>query len=370
MPLHPLLHPLLRPPIRPATRHTLCCAASPLPFLTPHCHPERNTIPLPPVPQIEILDLRHFNAVQLRLLLEDEARRWDQRLNWDYAKSTQLLLEYLDSRVLPGFVALHESRVLGYAFCVYEAAKAVIGDVYAFGEAEGQTNPVCETLLHHLIEMLQATPGTDRIESQLLMFPAGALAAPFLSRGFKAYPRLFMGCVLPSSAPGATRAENRLPTGLRLVPWNDSFYEASGDLIHRAYLGHIDSQINDQYRSTHGSQRFLHNIVRFPGCGIFDAANSWVLREERSGVIQGLILCSRVHPDIGHITQLCIAPALRGLGLGRALLHRCTAELVRRNFRGISLTVTEENHAARKLYADYGFTPLHHFDAMVWNAAD
>ena len=41
--------------------------------------------------------------------------------------------------------------------------------------------------------------------------------------------------------------------------------------------------INDQYRSLHGSLRFLHNIVRFPGCGVFEAESSWVLRDRRDG---------------------------------------------------------------------------------------
>jgi ribosomal protein S18 acetylase RimI-like enzyme len=319
-------------------------------------------------PQCDVLDLRHFNAAQLRPLMEDEARRWNERLRWDYSRSTELLLEYLDSRVLSGFVGVHDGRVQGYTFSVFEAAKAVIGDVYAFGEAESSENLLCETLLRHMIEMLQATPGVDRIETQLLMFPSGALATPFLSRGFRAFPRLFMGCALPSSAPGATRVETRLPAGLRLVPWHDDFYASAGELIHRAYATHIDSQINDQYTSVQGSLRFLHNIVRFPGCGIFDTENSWVLREEHTGHVQGLLLCSRVRADVGHITQLCVAPSLRGQGLGRALLHRCVAEFVRRRFSGISLTVTEENIEARKLYEDYGFATVHRFDAMVWNS--
>jgi ribosomal protein S18 acetylase RimI-like enzyme len=320
-------------------------------------------------PQFEVLDLRHFNAAQMRPLLEDEARRWDRRLRWEYLRSTELLLEYLESRVLSGFVGVHDGRVHGYSFCVFEAAKAVIGDAYAFGEAESSTNPLCETLLRHVIEMLQAAPGVDRIESQLLMFPAGGLSAPFLTKGFRAYPRLFMGAALPSSAPGPARAESRLPTGLRLVPWHDDFYAMAGELIHRAYLSHVDSQINDQYQTVDGSLRFLHNIVRFPGCGIFDAENSWVLRDERTGHIEGLLLCSRVRPDVGHITQLCVAPSLRGLGLGRSLLHRCVAEFTRRRFSGISLTVTEENLEARKLYEDYGFATVHRFDAMVWQSS-
>ena len=132
--------------------------------------------------QLEILDLRHFSAAQLAPLLRDEGRRWASRLHWDYSKSTDLLLEYVNGRVLPGYVALEGGKVVGYTFSVFEAAKAVIGDLYALGEEDAPSNPICETLLHHLLESLQATPAVDRIEAQLLMFPSGSLAAPFFAR--------------------------------------------------------------------------------------------------------------------------------------------------------------------------------------------
>ena len=199
--------------------------------------------------QLEVLDLRHFNAAQLRPLLKEEAARWEHRLRWDYSSSIELLLEYLDGRVLPGYVAMYSGKVTGYTFGVMEGAKAVIGDAYAFGETEGLENPVCETLLHHLIEMLQATPGVDRIESQLLMFPVGALAGSFLSRGFRSYPRLFM----VGEVGAASGVESmKLPLGLRLEAWRPEFYDAAAELIHRCYVGHRDSDINDQYRSVSG----------------------------------------------------------------------------------------------------------------------
>ena len=313
-------------------------------------------------PQVEVLDLRHFSAAQLRPLLKDEAARWASRLQWDYSKSVELLLEYLDGRVLPGYVAMYSGRVTGYTFSVLEGAKAVIGDTYAFGETESTKNPVCDTLLHHLIEMLQATPGVDRIESQLLMFPVGALAGPFLSRGFKSYPRLFMmGNVNVDS-----HFEMRLPMGLKLEVWRPEFYDAAAALIHRCYAGHQDSDINDQYRSVAGSLRFLHNIIRFPGCGIFDASNSWVLRDER-GELKALLLSSRVRKDVAHVTQVCVTPALRGLGLGRLLMQQAARELKRSGGTALSLTVTEGNAAALGLYEELGFGVVHRFEAMVWD---
>jgi ribosomal protein S18 acetylase RimI-like enzyme len=321
--------------------------------------------------QLEVLDLRHFSAAQLQPLLLEEADRWQRRLFWDYSGSTSVLLKYLDSRVLPGFVALRRGKVAGYAFAVFEAAKAVLGDVYAFGEGEGVSNPVCETLLTHLLEMLQAAPGVDRIESQLLMFPTGALAEPFASRGFAPHPRLFMVADLADRTPRAAQA---LPSGVTLEPWQPALYESAAELIHLSYVGHVDSGINDQYRSIHGAQRFLHNIVRFPGCGIFDPESSWILRNSRSAEtrtsdILAMILCSRVRQDSAHVTQLCVSPALRGLGLGPALLNHCILVLQAAGVRSLSLTVTESNDGARRLYEQHGFRIAHRFDAMVWDQA-
>jgi len=318
-------------------------------------------------PQLEILDLRHFSAAQLAPLLRDEATRWSDRLHWDYTKATQLLLEYLDGRILPGFVALNKGRVAGYAFCVYEGVKAVIGDVYALGETNGMDNPICETLLHHTLEMLQATPAIDRVESQLLMFPAGALHGPFLSRGFQQFPRLFMMCDLRSSPLTQSSTPSKLASGFRIQAWRPEFYDSAADLIHRAYAGHMDAGINDQYRTLHGAQRFLHNIIRFPGCGTFDAENSWVLRDARTLNIEGLILCSRVREDVGHITQLCISPRMFRHGLGRALLEHCARGFVQHKVTGLSLTVTEANSPALALYEHNGFERLHRFEAMVWD---
>src|SRR5664279_3429889 len=77
--------------------------------------------------QFEILDLRHFSASTLRPVLEEESRVWGEKLDWDYRASASLLLQYLDSHVLPGYVAVENGRVSGYAFCVYEAKKAFTG---------------------------------------------------------------------------------------------------------------------------------------------------------------------------------------------------------------------------------------------------
>jgi ribosomal protein S18 acetylase RimI-like enzyme len=328
------------------------------------------------VKQLEILDIRHYNARQLRPLLEQEAVAWEKRLRWDYKSSTELLLTYLDSHVLPGFVALDRGKICGFTFCVYEGQKAVVGDAYAIPAGDKTPAEITRILLVHLLEVLVHAPNISRIESQLLLYDEGLNNTVFTNHGFSIYPRLFMECELKpahsnllngtnGSGTHPTRQPASLPPNLQVRHWEQKYYQTSAELIHESYIGNIDSRINDQYRTLHGSLRFLHNIVRFPGCGIFEETASWALFDTQTGQMLGLVLCSRVAPTVAHITQLCIAPRVRGMGLARSLMHHAMNHLAATGYDAITLTVTEANAAAVSLYEDLAFTTRHRFDAMV-----
>jgi ribosomal protein S18 acetylase RimI-like enzyme len=151
-----------------------------------------------------------------------------------------------------------------------------------------------------------------------------------------------------------------------LRPWRDEDLSAASRLIASAYSGHPDSLINDQYRSVHGSLRFLHNIVRYSGCGVFSSQVSHVVAERNSHDLAALVLGSRVSPQSGHITQLCVHPNYRRRGLARMMLSVAAAHFVRQGVSEISLTVTEANKQAIDLYRNEGYECVHKFDAAVW----
>jgi ribosomal protein S18 acetylase RimI-like enzyme len=332
---------------------------------------------------IEVLDLRHFAAPLLRPLLEAEGDLWRQRLHWDYRTSAKLLMQYLDSHMLPGYVAMEAGQVTGYGFCVYEESKAVIGDVFAFSDRSVDPTPgqetgyrgssfepeiepareVEETLLRHLFETLQNSPHVDRIESQLLLHRSGSHATCFRSAGFAVYRRLFMVQQLTGVW---NMPRPNLPAHLDLRPWRDEDLNAAGRLIADAYAGHPDSLINDQYRSAQGSLRFLHNIVRYSGCGAFSPQVSHVIVDRSSRELVALVLGSRVSTQSGHITQLCVRPRYRRLGLARLLLSIAATNFFRQGVTEISLTVTEANENAIELYRAEGYDCVHTFDAAVW----
>jgi ribosomal protein S18 acetylase RimI-like enzyme len=315
---------------------------------------------------IEILDLRHFSAPVLLPVLEAEGVLWMQRLHWNYGASSKLLMQYLDGHTLPGYAALDAGQIIGYAFGVYEETKAVIGDAFALpGAHAGGTSAqqIEETLLKHLLELMVNSPQVERIESQLLLHPSGTHSGVFLDAGFQVYRRLFMvhkldGYFVPPRV--------HLPVRLDLRPWREEDLNAAAQLISTAYYGHPDSVVNDQYRSLFGSQRFLNNIVRFSGCGVFSAPVSHVVIDRITREMVALVLGSRVSPQSGHITQLCVHPNYRRRGLARNLLNLAASCFLRQGVSEISLTVTEANTEAIDLYRAEGYDCHHSFDATVW----
>jgi ribosomal protein S18 acetylase RimI-like enzyme len=315
---------------------------------------------------VEILDLRHFRSSDLRSLLDEESRAWARLLSWDYTGSAEMILRYMDARILPGYAWVENNHIHGYSFFVYEGSKGVIGDLFVHPAYSGQGQySIEERLLGHVIETLQQSPGINRIEAQLLLHEASSMARPFIEEGFRRYPRLFMVLPLNAGSGNGNHWNQRLPD-VEFRKWSDEDFQGAASVITTAYRDHIDSEINDQYRTSAGSMRFLNNIIRFPGCGLFDQEASLVARSRTTRAPLGVILCSRVRNDVGHVTQVCVAPEYRGRGLGRALLLMACSELHRRGCHALSLTVTEANTPAVNLYKRMGFAIHRIFDAFVW----
>ena len=320
---------------------------------------------------VDILDLRHYTSADLRPLLDRESEVWASGMAWDYRSSAEMILRYIDSKILPGYTAIENGRVVGYTFFVYEGTKGVIGDLFVSANGHSRPDPTRDEevrmrLLTHAIETLQQTPGVRRIEAQLLVHRSGSVSAPFLREGFRVYPRLFMQ--LPLKMNAAFDEPLAAMPDIEIRNWSEADFQPAAQCITNAYFGHIDSDINDQYRTVAGSTRFLNNIVRFPGCGVFDQQGSMVAINRATGAMAGLLLASRVRDDVGHVTQICLTPEFRSRGLGKAMMVLCCRGLRKRNFSQLTLTVTEANRPAVELYERLGFETKRIFDAFVWES--
>ncbi len=307
-----------------------------------------------------VVDLRNLSSPALGYLLEEEAAAWRREFFWDFRPSADLVRKFVDLRALTGSAILRGGQVFGYAYFVCEEGKALMGDLFARASAWQKEDE--DRLLDAMVGTLWRTPGVRRLEGQLMM-----LRQPFsrdlpYAQWLTIYPRRFYQAELNRIEGLGLETHTRQ----RILPWSEASQEEAAALIERSYRGHVDSEINDQYRSADGAHRFLMNIIQYPGCGSFFPAASYVSFDPGTGRMTGLSLASIVSEGTGHITQLCIAPEQRGAGLGRELLRRSLLALAAHRMIRVSLTVTSLNHRAIRLYEQTGFRNLRDFAAYVW----
>lgn len=309
---------------------------------------------------LRVVELSTLHSASLNALLREETDRWRNLLDWDFTSSAELVSRYAACRALEGFALQDEDRVVGYSYWVVDERKGLIGDLYVRDAWRSPHNEL--TLLEATLRQLRRQPWLRRVEAQLMQLGLhGPL--PNLHPRPARFARHFMLARIDS----LDRFRPVVFTGeLSFVPWHMRYADEAADLIARVYQGHIDSQINDQYKSATGAMRFLQNIVQYPGCGQFSPECS-LLALDLNGRACGLLLATMVGSTTGHVAQLCVDQHRQGSGLGYELLRRGLLLFASGKAVSASLTVTAANRPAVRLYERFGFQAIHHFDAYVWD---
>jgi ribosomal protein S18 acetylase RimI-like enzyme len=308
----------------------------------------------------EIVDLRSLSARDLDPLLEEECHAWRKELEWDFEKSADLVRRFVDMSALSGSALVEDGEIAGYMYYVLEEDKGLIGDLYV--REELRTVERENLLIAAALEPMIDTPAVTRIESQLMMLRCDGARPTPRAECLSVFERNFMRIDLKRAVLG--KGHVRRP--MYVEKWSDHYHDAAAQLIAAAYAGHIDGRINDQYRTSAGARRFLHNIVQYPGCGTFFRPASLVAFEGLSGRLCGLSLASLVTTETGHLTQICVSPSVRGTGMGHELLRQSLTTLREMGCTSASLTVTAANADAVALYERVGFETIRRFPAFVW----
>jgi ribosomal protein S18 acetylase RimI-like enzyme len=313
---------------------------------------------------LRVVDLRKIAAPDLAPVLAEEAQVWREQLHWDLDPSIELIDRFVGMQALSGFALLDQNRLIGYSYFVCDEHKGLIGDLYLLQREN--TPERAGLLLTTTLETLLREPGIRRAETQLLLLGGQPLLRVPFPRWFKAFPRLFY----EMEASRAALLPPKDVWNTSIVPWRETHQQASSWLVAAAYRGHIDSEINDQYRSPGGARKFLTNIVQYPGCGSFFSPASFAAfdgaNRRSDKALCGISLVSLVAPASGHITQLCVSPSHKGSGIGYELLRRSLQALAAHGCHHVSLTVTSANQEALRLYERIGFQRKRQFSARVW----
>jgi len=293
-------------------------------------------------------------------MLAEEIVAWREDLDWNFSASAELVRRFVEVHALNGFALLVGDEAVGYAYYVCEEHKGLVGDLFV--REEYRTPELEHRLLSAVVDQLMNTRGVRRIESQLMMARSAYRRMLPAAHHVRSHQRNFMMYDLSGVGQLAERRIDRVV----FDRWTERRQDEAAQVIAASYRGHIDSEINDQYRSAEGARRFLFNIVQYPGCGTFFQPASWVALDRSSGRVQGISLTSMVAEGVGHVTQICTSPAVRGQGVGYELLRRSLASLAEAGAAKASLTVTTGNAHAVELYERVGFETLRRFPAFVW----
>ena len=316
----------------------------------------------PPAHPAQLVDLRHVSSRQMESLLEEETAEWRRELDWDFRHSADLVRRFVDLHALNGCALLESGgETAGYAYYVLEDHKGLIGDLYVRERWRSLERE--NRLLEWVLQAMSRVPAIRRVESQLMMMAPRSRRSPApMGEHLLSYERNFMRVDLAHASLG----EGCVRRPVYVEKWSEHYHEGAAQLIAAAYAGHVDSLINDQYRSVGGARRFLYNIVQYPGCGTFHRPASFVAFDAGTGRMVGISLASLVAERCGHITQICVAPGWRGTGVGHLLLRDSLLALRDRPCAGVTLTVTAANTEAVSLYERVGFRTERCFQAWVW----
>lgn len=267
---------------------------------------------------------------------------------------------FIDLRALNGYALIEDGLAIGYVYYVLEESKGLMGDLYVMRGRRTleRENVLLAAALHSMVSHPQIT----RVESQLMMLEFARSRTVPGNANLSAFDRNFMRLDLRR----AMLPQGHIRQAIAIDRWTDQHQDATAHLISAAYQGHVDSSINDQYRTVSGARRFLHNIVQYPGCGAFFRPASFVAFEPTRAILYGISLASLVSQDCGHITQICVSPEVKGRGVGYALLRQSLMALRDMGCRAATLTVTAANEDAVALYERVGFRTVRRFSAYVW----
>jgi ribosomal protein S18 acetylase RimI-like enzyme len=317
----------------------------------------------------EIIDIRQFNAAALEHLLDVEAQAWNLDLRWDYASSRGLIANCVDEKRISGYVLNEPAGPTGYSFFFYEEGKGLIGNLIVDGPRDRIER--ARLILIHVLETLLSTPGLERVETQLPHFSFESLDPTFQEHGFKGNLRRFMVLSLDGTrwAPygsAVAAPSSRSLREFRIVPWERRHDRPVAQVNFDAYRNHVDAQINDQYASLEGTARLIDSILQQRGCGELLPAASLVAIHTPSSQIAGALAVTAVRARTAHIPQVAVASEFQGHGIGTALLQTAFHNLSRDRFEEVTLTVTDDNRGAVRLYESLGFRTFRTFGAFTW----
>jgi len=307
---------------------------------------------------MRVVPLRDVGLPELEPVFEEEIQYWGTQIFWDYRATLDVIRSFLAAGTLPGLVMLEGSKVVGYSYYVIDQSVAFLGNLFVRnGSAGSRSYPL---LVEQTIGAILADDTVRRIETQLFEFNY-EFSACFQAAGFSVLPRHFM--VRPID--GEPDDPGPLPDGWRLSHWQGKLLLPTAETVFDSYRGSFDATLCRDYRDRPGCLRFLKNLIENPACGVF-SPTATILALDHFGQVGGVLLVTKTQNSTGMIPQISVRRDVQGRGLGSYLLRKLFFNCPSQGLDRVTLSVSDANQRAHRLYLRMGFQPLKEFNAYIW----
>jgi len=291
---------------------------------------------------MRIRDWRFIEPPAVGALYEGERRRWLADLGWDTAEAWSEIEKARGAGRLPGLLAVDDAgRVCGWTYFLIDDRIAQVGSLVS--ESPDATRALIESVVARARRHAECV--TCFSYSQAPDVEAELVRHDFEITRYRYLSRTSTG-LEPVRADGADT-------------WRAGDERPVAELLRAAYGS------NGRYFAAHGLpeewERYVHNLVEYPGCGRFDPLATRVLRED--GRVIALVMVTELGPGVSHVAQVAVHPDHRGRGLAGTLLDRALGRAAAAGRSRTTLLVEEGASAARTLYARRGFGPCATFIA-------
>jgi ribosomal protein S18 acetylase RimI-like enzyme len=291
---------------------------------------------------VRIRDWRYADTPSVAALYEAERRQWLTDLGWDTAAAWPEIEGARTAGRLPGLLAVDErGSICGWTYFLVDDRVAQVGSLV--GESPEATNALIDSVIAR-------AAGHAECVTCFSYNRAPGLEAALAAHGFAVTPYQYLSRSAPALDPFR-------PDGAD--SWRDGDEKPAAELLRAAYGS------NGRFFAAHGLplewQRYVHNLVAYPGCGRFDPMATRVLRED--GRVIALVMMTALGPGVAHVAQVAVHPEHRGQGLAGKLLDRALALVHAAGRTRATLLVEDGATAARTLYARRGFNPAATFIA-------
>ena len=285
---------------------------------------------------MRIRDWRYADTPSVAALYEAERRQWLTDLGWDTAEAWPEIEGARTAGRLPGLLAVDErGSICGWTYFLVDDRVAQVGSLV--GESPEATNALIDSVIAR-------AAGHAECVTCFSYNRAPGLEAALASHGFAVTPYQYLSRTAPALDPFRSDGADS---------WRDGDEKPAAELLRVAYGS------NGRFFAPHGLplewQRYVHNLVAYPGCGRFDPMATRVLRQ--NGRVMALVMMTALGPGVAHVAQVAVHPEHRGQGLAGTLLDRALALAHAAGRSRATLLVEDGATAARTLYARRGFRP-------------